>query len=294
MFPQPPTATSSTRLLAGYVNFSFRLGGRGTLASASMEADGGDLQAVADAEPFGARRGRQGRVGAAVQGRREHADAGQRRSEDALREDLRHLPPGNDAAWGTTSVSGSVVAAAGGIFFGNRITDAFAIVDAGGPDVKVTRENRPVTRTGAGGKALVEGLRSYQNNRVGIDPSNLPLDVNVEKTKATVVPASRSGVMVRFADIGASASALVTFLDADGHPLPMGTGGTLNGSQAATVFVGYDGQAYVSGLTTRNVAELSLPHGGTCRAEFYYKSRKGQQVFIDKVPCLSTTSGARS
>ncbi|MDJ0932316.1 fimbria/pilus outer membrane usher protein [Breoghania sp.] len=184
--------------IGGYLNVSFRLGEHRLLASSSLEVESDGVSVVQIlTHPA---RDEVGETVWSLQFR--ESDNPQMRASGSTKISVAKFTDtyrqSADVAWATAKVSESVVAAAGGIFFGNRITDAFAIVDAGAPGVKVTRENRTVSRTGANGKALVEGLRSYENNRIGIDTSNLPLDVNVEKTKITVVPADRSGVMARF------------------------------------------------------------------------------------------------
>ena len=67
---------------------------------------------------------------------------------------------------GTISQEGAIVAAGGGVFFANRIDDAFAIVDAGAPGIEVSYENRPVARTDGerqGDRAFAERLPAQQD-----------------------------------------------------------------------------------------------------------------------------------
>src|SRR6202047_1419824 len=73
---------------------------------------------------------------------------------------------------GTISQEGAIVAAGGGVFFANRIDDAFAVVDAGAPGLEVFHENRPVAITDSSGKAIVPSLNAYQSNKISIDPIN--------------------------------------------------------------------------------------------------------------------------
>lgn len=184
----------------------------------------------------------------------------------------------------TAQIDGSVAFADGGVFFGNRIDDAFAVVDAGAPNVAVQYENRPVGVTDSRGLLLVPYLNSYQKNKISIDPTNLPVDAEVPSTKKVVVPADRSGVVVKFGVSENTKAALVTFVDAAGRPLGVGAQGELAAGGGSFV-IGYDGQAYVRDLAAQNVATIELPDGGSCRAPFDYAPHHGQQVVISEVVC---------
>lgn len=181
-------------------------------------------------------------------------------------------------------VDGSVVAMGGGLFLANRIDDAFAVVDAGAPNVEISYENRPIGRTGGGGKLLLPDLRSWQRNRIAIDPANLPLDAQVGGTRDLAVPADRAGVVVRFDVDTDAAAALVTLRDEAGNVLPVGSTGRLDDAGEAFV-IGYDGQAYVTGLASRNRIFVTRPDGRRCVAEFSYQSETGRIVTISTVTC---------
>lgn len=183
-------------------------------------------------------------------------------------------------------MDGAVVLAGEGLFFANRITDSFAIVDVGAPEVDVTHENRPVGRTGRNGKLLVSDLRAFQENRIAIDPSNLPINTSINATREIVVPGQRVGVNVRFEGAGASNAALVTFRDARGAVLPLGSSGQLDGRDEPFL-VGYDGQSYVDGLTAQNHAVIELPTGERCEARFPFADLTGgAQAALPDVVCV--------
>jgi outer membrane usher protein len=179
-------------------------------------------------------------------------------------------------------VEGSVVAMGGGVFFPNRIDDAFAVVDTEAPKVDVLYENRPIGTTNASGKLLVTGLRSFQKNKLAIDTANLPVDAEVDKTEDSVAPADRSGVLVKFPVRTDAGSAVVVFTAPDGTPLPAGARGKIDNGDAFTV--GYDGRAYVKGLKPKNVATVTLPDR-QCQASFPYQARPGEQVVVSPVVC---------
>ncbi|OAE38883.1 fimbrial assembly protein [Brucella intermedia] len=190
----------------------------------------------------------------------------------------------DDDVRATAQIDGAIAVAGGGVFATNRIDDAFAVVDVGAPDVDVQYQNRPIGKTNGRGKIIVPDMRSYEPNTVSIDPSNLPVDAEIPQTKETVMPADRSGVVVKFGVTRGSEAALVSFVDANGTSLPVGLTGTLEGN-GDTFAIGYDGETYIRGLQSSNVAVIGRDDGSSCRAVFPYRSNPGQQVAIRKVVC---------
>ncbi len=181
-------------------------------------------------------------------------------------------------------VSGAIVAADGGLFVANHVSDAFAIVDVGAPNIPVFFRNRPAGVTGANGKLLVPGLRAYEKNRISIDPTGLPLDLMVENTTAIVVPEAGSGVIVRFGKHGSGGTALVSFRDTSGAFLPLASTGSI-GDGENEFTIGYDGEALLEGLSADNVATIELADGGRCVAEFPYADAGGNLVSIADIVC---------
>jgi outer membrane usher protein len=185
----------------------------------------------------------------------------------------------------TAQMEGAIAVAGGGVFATNRIDDAFAVVDVGTSGVEVLQQNRPVGKTNRSGRILVPNLNSYEPNTVSIDPKNLPVDADVPATKEIVVPADRSGVIVKFGVSETPQAALVTVADKDGARLQAGLSGRLEGSVEEFV-VGYDGQAYIRGLGAHNAIIIDLGDGKTCRAEFPYQPVPGKQVAVNGLKCL--------
>ncbi len=184
----------------------------------------------------------------------------------------------------TAEVDGSIALAGGGVFLANRIDDAFAVVDVGAPGVAVTHENRPIGVTDSSGRLLVPYLLSWQRNALQIDPRNLPVDADIRSTRNVVVPADSSGVVVKFGVTQHSDAALVVLVEQDGKPVPVASQGKLE-KGGETFVVGYDGQAYISGLSSQNRVVIRRPDNTTCRAEFAYTPKPGQQVLIKDVVC---------
>lgn len=190
-----------------------------------------------------------------------------------------------DAFRASAQVEGAVVYVGNSFFLSNRINDAFAIVDAGAADVKVEYENRPAGRTNRNGKLLLPDLRSYEANRITIDPTNLPVSATVSTTKETTVPAERSGTVVKFGIDMSSQSAIVTLRDESGEFLELGSSGKL-ASNSESFVVGYDGQAYITDLTARNSVVIDQPTRGRCQASFAFRPIEGEQVTIPDAMCV--------
>jgi outer membrane usher protein len=181
-------------------------------------------------------------------------------------------------------VDGAIAIAGGDIFAANRIDDAFAVVDVGAPGVEVLFQNRPVGKSNSRGKKLVTGLNAYQPNHIAIDPANLPVEANIASTRNVVVPAAQSGVVVNFGVSEDPKAAIVALVDASGQPIEVGNAAQLEGGDEFVI--GYDGQAYMTGLSASNSVTVTFEDGTSCAAQFDYKPAKGEQIVIDGVQCL--------
>jgi outer membrane usher protein len=171
----------------------------------------------------------------------------------------------------------------GGVFFSNRIDDAFAVVDAAARDVDVLYENRFAGKTNAQGKLLIPSLRSYQRNKISIDPRDLPVDAEAPMTQTVVAPADRNGIVVRFGVKTDIKAAVVIFAGKDGKFIAPGSRGRLDGAEELFV-VGYDGRAYLKGLKAANTVVVG-DGGDECRASFPFAPRQNSQIIIGPVVC---------
>jgi outer membrane usher protein len=179
---------------------------------------------------------------------------------------------------------GTIAAADGGVFFGQRVYDGFAVVDTGVPGVGVTLENRPAGRTDSDGQLLVRGLRAYEPNQMAIDVTDLPADAAFADTRRSVSPANRSGVVVRF-PVHVGDAATILLHRPDGSAVPPGATLALDGAEPKPLPVGYDGVAYATGLKPNNTGTVTLPDGGQCRTAFAFTPVAGKIPQIGPVIC---------
>lgn len=181
-------------------------------------------------------------------------------------------------------VSGSVAAVGGGLFASRRLGESFAVVDVGASGVAVAYENRPQGLTGANGKLLIPELVPYQANRIDVDPANLPPDAELDQAEFVVAPRQGAAVIVKAHLQRDADAALVSFVTAGGEPIEAGARARLTGG-ARTFPIGYGGEAFLKGLTRRNVVVIERPNGGACRAVFDFKPVAGVQARLRGIAC---------
>lgn len=175
----------------------------------------------------------------------------------------------------TGQFEGAIGATDLGIAAGPTVYDSFAIVDAGAPDVTVLHDNRAIGRTNMFGKLLAPNLRAYQSNKIAIDPNTLPPDAAPNHTQEIVAPAFRSGVGVDFGVRTDVKSVVLILTDTAGKSIETGSRGRLEGG--GPFIVGYDGRAYVQGLSEEdNVVIVDLGRRD-CRANFHFDPHVAKQ-----------------
>lgn len=140
------------------------------------------------------------------------------------------------------NASGSLVWMAGSVFAAREVPDAFAVVSTGRPGVPVLLENRQIGVTDHKGLLLVTPLLSWQRNRLTIDTLGLPADLRAEQVETLATPRQGAGMRVDFA-LRQSHGVLLTLLDGNGRPLPLGA--RVQGEGMPPTVVGHDGQAWV-------------------------------------------------
>ncbi len=135
------------------------------------------------------------------------------------------------------NAAGGIIAHAGGINFSQSLGDTVALVQA--PDADGARVvNAAGVRIDRRGYAVIPYVTPYIQNTISIDPTGLPLDVQLDSTSAQVAPRAGAVVLVKFkSDSGRFV--LIQARRADGKPLPFGAEVTDADGQA----VGMVGQA---------------------------------------------------
>lgn len=276
-----------SRRYSVFLNLSWALDSR-TSASTSVQHDNGGSTASASASRATPSDGGWGWNTLARLGSNQHG----------AQAEANYLGPwgrytaGVSAFGGTTyaygDASGALVFMDGRPFAARQIHDAFALVSTEGvAGVPVLLENRRIGRTDGQGHLLVTPLNAYQNNKLAIDPMDLPADLRIDRVDAIATPGDRAGTLVKFG-IEPVRAALVTLIDAAGQPLPLGSRVQVNG-QAAEAIVGYDGQVYLDTLAEHNRITVQTP-SGACSARFdQHNDASGAIPQIGPLTCTPET-----
>lgn len=179
------------------------------------------------------------------------------------------------------TISGGVGTLAGHSFASRRVSNSFAIVDTGVEGLRLNVYNQRAATTGANGFAVLPDIQPYQNNLIEIDPTDLPLDVEIPVARIEAVPYFRSGVLVSL-PARRSLGAVLMLSRRNGQPVPAGATVVSGGNEYP---VGKQGQAYVGGLQPGvNSAEVRWA-GTSCTIQFVLPADAGFQPTIGPVAC---------
>jgi outer membrane usher protein len=181
------------------------------------------------------------------------------------------------------TVSGGLGTLGGHAFASRKLTRSFAVVEAGAPDIDLLLNNQVSARTGADGVAVLPYLQPYQDNRVVIDATNVPLDVEVRSGEFRAVPYYRSGVLVPL-DARRTRSALLVRRLPNGSPLPAGATGRLGPAGEASP-VAKGGKLFLVGLAAKdNAVDVRWNHS-RCVVTFDFPAGDPVQPQIGPLAC---------
>jgi outer membrane usher protein len=162
------------------------------------------------------------------------------------------------------SANGALAVTGAGVMASRRLDRSFAVVRvADYPGITIYVENQPIGRTDDRGRLLLASLRPFEVNTVSVDPRELPLDASLATTTMSVTPAFRSGPVVPFPVIRASAATL-RLVTEDGAPVPAGA--TVS-TDSERVPVAMDGLVYLAQAAGRRDGRADWT-GGSCRFSF--------------------------
>ncbi|MCS4532918.1 fimbria/pilus outer membrane usher protein [Neisseria montereyensis] len=199
---------------------------------------------------------------------------------------IYHTPQSTnwDAGW-----RGGLVWMKGGLFPTRNVYDSFAVVSTAGlAGIPVSLSNNHVGKTNSSGLLLVPNLSAYQKNMIGIDTTDLPQDIRVERARIQAVPSERSGMAVDFKLKRMQAASMI-LKDENGQVLPANST-VFHADDTPIAVVGFDGQTFIEHLVSgNNTFEVSLPEeGGICRFNIDYqaKSHLGSLPDLGEILCI--------
>ncbi len=116
--------------------------------------------------------------------------------------------------------SGALVAHPHGVTLSQPLGDSFAIINANGAK-GVRFQNQRGIQTDLFGNAIIPSLTAYQENRIGIDTTTLPDDVDTSDTALTLVPTRNAAVNAYF-DAHIGYRAMITLIRDNHNVVPFG------------------------------------------------------------------------
>ncbi len=170
----------------------------------------------------------------------------------------------NGATYAQAYGSGGLAWVGGRLYAANQLGESFAVVETGAPHIEVSVENRVVGRTGRDGRLLALRLSPDAANRLAIRPESVALADDI-LIQASAVRPPRGGAVVVKMPVRQGRSALARLVDPAGAPLPAGLRVSVNGAPSGVT--GFDGLAYLSGLTPGATYLTVESSSGRCRME---------------------------
>lgn len=268
------SANSGTETIFG-LRFSLSLGGR---SNAHAQADNHGFHAELRKTPdyqggFGYRL-------ATTTGRTERQQA-----EISWRGDAGEAELAIARQFGDTAIrgraSGSLLFSDGGVTAARRIDNGSAIVDTGMADIPVYQDNRLVGHSSPEGMLVIPNLRPYEDNRISLDPADLPLGSKVAADILHIVPRFRGVARAGFR-IEKQFPVTVLLIDEGGRPVPTGTAISFpNGGES---FVGHGGEIFVEQAITGLV--ITAGDGDNiCTARLPDMDNVDVMAMIGPLPC---------
>ena len=174
------------------------------------------------------------------------------------------------------------------LFLSRRVDDSFAVVRLPGfANVRITADNQEVARTDQRGDAIITRLRPYDDNRLGIEQLDLPLDTEIGALALSAVPYYRSGLLVEF-PVRRIRAATLRVLMPDGSPLPTQAVVQLN-TDTGVIPVGMGGELYLPDLEQDNRIRVNIA-GRRCEIKFTYPIATDPQPDLGTFECRTTGS----
>ena len=191
---------------------------------------------------------------------------------------------GQTEGWRATALGGLTLTAAG-VLPARWLEQSFAVVQvADFPDLTVYVENQAVGRTDQKGRVLLDGLRPYDSNQVSLDPNELPLDASLANTRVMLTPAWRSGTVVEFPIIRATAVTM-RLVQEDGAPVPAGARVHASGGDTT---VALNGLVYLTDARGYDAATASWP-GHRCHFSFQRPDNGDPAPDLGQIACRGVT-----
>lgn len=141
--------------------------------------------------------------------------------------------------------SGAIVAHPHGVTLAQPLGNEFAIIDTDGAK-GIRFQNQRGIQTDLFGNAIIPSLTAYQENRIGIDTTTLPSDVDTNQSAISVVPTRNAAVAAHF-DAQIGYRAMITLTRQNGKNVPFGALASVD-NRPLNGIVAENGVLYLAGV----------------------------------------------
>lgn len=164
------------------------------------------------------------------------------------------------------SLTGGALIHSGGITLGQSLNQTAILVKApGARDIPISG-HRGIS-TDSNGYALIPYASNYRVNRVELDITKLPKNVEVENAIVSVVPDNGAVVLASFEpQVGYKAFINISY---KGAPIPFGAIATIEDRNISS-FIGDAGQAYITGLNDKGIINVKWGNQADQACAFTY------------------------
>jgi outer membrane usher protein len=193
----------------------------------------------------------------------------------------------------TGQLTGSLVAMAGSMVAANRVGDSFVMVRNAGPGTIIRQNAVAIAKSDRNGNALLPDALPFLPTRVELDPTDLPIGWQVDKTERVVVTGWRRGALVDF-EARRQLSALVRIMTEQDEPVAPGSIMHLGPGLAVTV--GYGGEAWIEAPTRQMRGMVDQGAGRNCNVLLELPASPDPTAIYGPFRCLSVpgTGGSSS
>ncbi|MBK9999593.1 MAG: fimbrial biogenesis outer membrane usher protein [Sphingomonadales bacterium] len=266
------------------INFNLRLG---SFATATIGGDHVPDRNTYSATVNGFNAGRQNQLGYSLSQRGDDEGNASRsaRLDYRLPEVLLSaaLDQSKGDVRGQLAAEGAILFADKRLFPANRIGESFALIKNAGPGAEILQNGRRIARSDKKGNALLAELEAFDETRISLDPTKLPIDFEARNgTEFEILTSRRNGAIVDFG-VRKVFAGIVVIVDKDGKPYPPGTQVLRDGFEPD--IMGYDGEVFLRDLKPMNEIKIDRGEGGMCSASFAYSEGDAEQPRIGPVRC---------
>jgi outer membrane usher protein len=169
-------------------------------------------------------------------------------------------------------------------FLARHVDRSFALIHATDlPGVPVYLNDQEVARTDANGIAVLPDLRPFEINKIDLDPTSLPLALDVPQTRFEVTPYRRGGAYI---EVPVRLAANVRLQQSGGATVPPGARIFLGDR---SVPVGNDGRAYIEGAAGDHELRITWDRN-ECRTHLMLPVQPSSNPIDDAVPLVCVAS----